>query len=104
MFDGAHSPNPDCIVTIAAAANGVGLCLVRGASLPDPDKVLIGSGKQTRFVRLSSVDVIDHSSVRKLLSAATEQAPSPLPGTGRGKFVIRSVSKKQRPRRRLRKT
>jgi hypothetical protein len=26
----------DCIVTIAAAANGVGLCFVRGASLPDP--------------------------------------------------------------------
>ena len=77
MFDGAHSPNPDCIVTIAAAANGVGLCFVRAAGLPDPDKLLIGSGKQTRFVRLSSIDVIDHSAVRKLLSAATEQAPTP---------------------------
>jgi hypothetical protein len=37
----------DCIVSIAAAANGVGLCFIRGASLPDPAKMLLGSGKQT---------------------------------------------------------
>ena len=49
---GPNDRPSDCIVTIAAAANGVGLCFVRGASLPDPDKVLLGSGKQTRFVRL----------------------------------------------------
>ena len=44
----AFGPNErpsDCIVTIAAASNGVGLCFVRGASLPDPGKVLLGSGK-----------------------------------------------------------
>src|SRR5438046_7383277 len=39
----------DCIISIAAAANGVGLCFIRGASLPDPAKILQGSGKQTRF-------------------------------------------------------
>jgi len=39
----------DCIVSIAAAANVVGLCFIRGASLPDPANVLLGSGKQTRF-------------------------------------------------------
>jgi hypothetical protein len=45
----------DCIVSVAAAANGVGLCFIRGASLPDPHKLLLGSGKQTRFIRLQSV-------------------------------------------------
>ena len=34
----------DCIVSIAAAANGVGLCFIRGAGLPDPAKMLLGSG------------------------------------------------------------
>src|SRR3982750_1743494 len=41
----------DCILSIAAGANGVGLCFIHGAKLPDPKKVLLGSGKQTRFVR-----------------------------------------------------
>ncbi|MGH9960847.1 MAG: hypothetical protein ACREBC_27640 [Pyrinomonadaceae bacterium] len=49
----------DCIVSMAAAANGVGLCFIRGASLPDPKKVLQGSGNQTRFLRLESVDVLE---------------------------------------------
>jgi hypothetical protein len=30
-----------CIVSIAAAANGVGLCFIRGAGLPDPAKMLL---------------------------------------------------------------
>jgi hypothetical protein len=47
----------DCIVTIAAAANGVGLSFYRGASLPDPKKILLGSGTQNRFIRVESADV-----------------------------------------------
>jgi hypothetical protein len=92
-----------CFVTIAAAFNGVGLCFVRGASLPDPEKILLGSGKQTRFIRLPSADVLDHSAVQRLLSVAAKRAQNPLPLTGHGKLVIRSVSAKQRPRRKLRK-
>ena len=34
----------DSIVSIAARANGVGLCFIRGANLPDPKKLLLGSG------------------------------------------------------------
>src|ERR1700680_1629805 len=32
----------DSILSIAAAANGAGLCFIRGASLPDPHKILLG--------------------------------------------------------------
>jgi hypothetical protein len=95
---GPNDRPSDCIVTIAAAANGVGLCFVRGASLPDPDKVLLGSGKQTRFVRLPSADVLDQPAIQALLSVAAKRAQALLPATGRGKLVIRSVSPKQRPR------
>src|SRR6266705_219335 len=48
----------DCIVSMAAGANGVGLCFIRGASLPDPNKILLGSGNQTRFIRIESAGVL----------------------------------------------
>src|SRR5436853_6486592 len=42
----------DSIISIAAASNGVGLCFIYGASLPDPQRILLGSGKHSRFIRL----------------------------------------------------
>jgi hypothetical protein len=90
----------DAILSIATAANGVGLCFIRGASLPDPKKVLIGSGKQTRFLRLESADVLDRPEVEALFAAAVARSKVPFPKSGRGKLIIRSISAKQRPRRR----
>jgi Domain of unknown function (DU1801) len=90
----------DCIVSMAAGANGVGLCFIRGASLPDPNQILLGSGNQTRFIRLESVDVLARPEVEELIVAAAALAKTPLRTSGRGKLIIRSVSAKQRPRRR----
>lgn len=89
----------DAIVSIAAAANGVGLCFLRGATLKDPKRILTGSGNQTRFLRLESADVLERAEVEVLLAAAMMQAKTPFRDTGRGKLIIRSVSAKQRPRR-----
>ena len=94
----------DCFVSIAAAANGVGLCFIQGASLPDPAKILTGSGKQTRFIRLPTVTVLEQPDVQALLTAAAERAHVPLPHSGRGTLIIRSVSAKQRARRKPPKT
>jgi hypothetical protein len=89
----------DSLVTIAAASNGVGLCFIQGARLDDPKKLLSGGGKQTRFLRLSSVDVLDDPDVGALIAAAEANAEVAMPATGRGGLVIRSISAKQRPRR-----
>ena len=89
----------DSIGSIAAAANGVGWSFYRGASLPDPHGVLLGEGKQNRFLRLESAGVLDRPEVKALFAAAIAQNRVPLPGKGRGRLIIRSVSKKQRPRR-----
>ena len=43
----------DCIVSLAVSAKGVALSFYHGASLPDPDKLLVGSGNQNRFLRLT---------------------------------------------------
>ena len=93
----------DAIVSIAAGANGVGLCFIHGAKLPDPNKILLGSGNQTRFIRLESVDVLARPEVESLIDAAKARAKTPLPARGRGRLIIRSVSAKQRPRRRAAK-
>jgi hypothetical protein len=89
----------DCIFSIVAASNGVGLCFIHGAKLHDPKKILQGSGKQTRFLRLESVAVLKLGEVKALFKAAISLAKTPLPTVGRGKLIIRSVSTKQRPRR-----
>jgi len=89
----------DAIVSIAARANGVGLCFIHGAALPDPKKVLLGSGSQTRFVRVESAGVLARPEIEALVAAAIARAKIPLPAGGRGKLIIRSVSAKQRPRR-----
>src|ERR1700686_4864125 len=91
----------DCIVSIAAGANGVGLSFYYGASLPDPHRLLLGSGSQNRFIRLESAATLANPRVEDLIVAAIAQAESPLPARGRGKLVIRSISEKQKPRRRL---
>jgi hypothetical protein len=89
----------DSLISIAAAANGVGLCFIHGAKLADPGKLLSGSGNQTRFLRLPSADVLTESGVDALLTAAADQATTKMPPTGTGTLIIKSVSAKQRPRR-----
>ena len=99
----AYSPSErpsDAILSMAAAANGVGLCFLHGARLKDPTKVLSGSGNQTRFLRLPSAAVLDRSDVKQLMAAAIAAGRTPLPATGRGRLIVRSISAKQRPRRR----
>jgi hypothetical protein len=88
-----------CIVSIAAAAHGVGISFYRGATLADPQHALLGSGKQNRFLRLESIATLARPEVRALLTAAAQQERAPLAAKG-GRLIIRSVSAKQRPRRR----
>lgn len=89
----------DCIVSIAAGANGVGLSFYYGATLPDPHGLLSGAGSQNRFLRLESASTLAQPAVEALIAAAIAQGKNPLPASGKGKLIIRSISKKQRPRR-----
>jgi hypothetical protein len=90
----------DTILSLAAGANGVGISFpYGGARLPDPHGVLQGSGKLNRFIRVESVETLERPEVEALIAAAVKQANAPLP-RGEGALIIRSVSAKQRPRRR----
>jgi hypothetical protein len=93
----------DAVLSIAARAKGLGLCFIHGAKLPDPAKLLSGSGNQTRFIRLESAETLAQPAVEALIAAAVAEAEIPFPVVGRGKLIIRSVSKTQRPRRKATK-
>ena len=90
----------DTIVSLAVYARGVNLYFRYGAALADPHHLLLGSGNQGRFVRLESASTIDRREIGELLAAAIEEGETPLPRRGRGRVIIKSVSPKQRPRRR----
>jgi hypothetical protein len=91
----------DAIVSITGSANGVGLCFLYGATLPDPKRILQGSGNQTRFIRLPSVDVLARPEVEALIAAAIARARTPFPSRSRGSLIIRSISTRQKSRRAL---
>ena len=90
----------ESIVSTAARADGVRLYLMNGPQLPDPKKLLMGSGKQARFIQVESARRLAHPDVEALIAAAIDRASVPFRSTGRGRVVIRSVAAKRRPRRR----
>jgi len=89
----------DCVVSLTANAKGVGLSFYYGATLPDPTKLLSGSGSQNRFIRLPTAATLSEPGVKALIRAALAQAKTAMPTSGRGATVIRSISAKQRSRR-----
>ena len=89
----------DSILAIAARATGVSLYFSQGPQLPDPKRLLQGSGKQTRFVQVEAASRLAHPDVDALITATIDQARIPLPSKGKGSLIIKSAATKKRPRR-----
>lgn len=89
----------DIILSIALYPRWVSLFFFWGVNLPDPHKLLKGSGKQVRYIVLESADVLDKPTVKKLIAQALEGASKPFDPTVDSRLTIKSISKKQRPRR-----
>jgi hypothetical protein len=96
---GSSERRGDWILSLAVYARGVNLYFIYGVALPDPHKLLQGSGNQGRFVRLDSASLLDTPEIDDLVEAAIAEADTPLPKRGKGYTVIKSVSPKQRRRR-----
>lgn len=95
---GASEKVGDIILSIALYPRWVTLFFLRGVDLPDPGGVLEGSGSQVRGVRLQPISRLEMPEVAALIDAAVIQA-YPLPASGNGSLIIKSISAKQRPRR-----
>jgi hypothetical protein len=89
----------DSIVAIRACATGVSLYFNQGPQLPDPKRLLRGSGKQTRFIQVETASRLADPDVEALIAATIDQARVPLPSNGKGSLIIKSDDAKKPPRR-----
>ncbi len=89
----------EAILSIALYPRWISLFFLDGVNLPDPQKLLRGSGKKVRHIVLEDAAALDRPAVQALIARALERAARPLHGASPGRIVIKSVLAKQRPRR-----
>ena len=95
----SYSPNEhgyEGVLAIRASANGVKLYFNSGKELPDPAKLLQGSGKQTRSIDIEGASTLARPEVARLIDEAIARNLVPFARDGRGSVVIRSTSAKRR--------
>ncbi len=63
----------DMICAIALQKSSVNFGFPRGTTLPDPAKLLTGTGKRARHVKLKDVTQVDAPELRALLEASVAQ-------------------------------
>ena len=86
----------DAAFSIAIYPRWIQLFFLEGKTLDDPHGLLEGSGKQVRRIILRDSEALDDKGIHDLLRQAMEQAKMTV--GGRSRLVIKSISKKQRPR------
>jgi hypothetical protein len=90
----------EAVISILMVPDHVSLCFIQDApALPDPQRLLKGSGNVVRHIRLGSARDLDSPGIRDLVKAAIARSEVPFAPRRARKLVIRSVSRKQRPRR-----
>jgi hypothetical protein len=89
----------EAIFSIALFPRWVSLFFLQAKGIPDPEKLLQGSGSVAKHIVLPSADVLHYPAVRTLMREAVERAKIPIDSKGTRRMIIRSVSAKQRPRR-----
>jgi hypothetical protein len=87
------------IFSIALYPRWVSLFFLQGARLPDPVKLLKGSGNLVRYIVLSNPSMLDDPDVAELMHEAVARARVPFDPKGTHRLIIKAVSEKQRPRR-----
>jgi hypothetical protein len=89
----------DAVFSIALFPRWVSLFFLQARGLPDPDKLLQGSGSVAKHIVLPSAGVLHFAPVRALMQEAEAKAKVPFNPKGSRKLIIRSIAAKQRPRR-----
>jgi hypothetical protein len=98
LLPGSEKPSL-AIFSILLMPDHVTLCFLQGASLPDPNLRLKGSGNVVRHIRLVPPSVLDDPEILDLINTALYRAKAPINPKARRQLIIKSISAKQRPRR-----
>ena len=86
------------VLAIHGSADGVRLYFNRGKGLPDPEKLLQGSGGQTRWIHVEGVSTLARPAVASLIDEAIARNPVPFARAGGGSVVDRAASQRRRRR------
>jgi hypothetical protein len=89
----------EAIFSIVLYPRYVTLFFLQGVGLPDPERLLQGDGKVVRHIKLESPADLDKPAIRTLMAVALKSAKQPLDTIAPGGVIIKSIVKKQRPRR-----
>jgi hypothetical protein len=84
------------VLAVRASADGVKLYFNSGKGLPDPEKLLRGSGNQVRWIQIETASTLARPAVARLIDEAIARNRVPFARTGRGRVVVRSASSRQR--------
>jgi hypothetical protein len=88
----------DACIHIAVYANWVNLGFNRGSQLADPQRVLQGTGRWIRHIRIAELPDLEKPVVRAFVKDAVTQATRPDAAMGQSKSVVRAIyAKKRRP-------
>ena len=94
---------PGAILSIAGRADGVQLYFTGGPQLPDPKKLLQGSGKQVRFVWVESAKQLADPDVTAFIDASLSLAKVRFPSKGKGELIIRPTTAGKRSKQKSQK-
>jgi hypothetical protein len=97
---GPSEKTSHAIFSVAVYPRWVNLFFLQAATkLPDPNRLLKGSGNVVRSITIQSASELDQPAVQELIATALKRAVQPIDPAAPGRLVIRSISAKQRPRR-----
>jgi hypothetical protein len=77
VFSFTGKPIKDGFCHVVAYSGHVNLGFNRGASLPDPNRVLAGKGKSIRHITIRNQSELERPFIRRYLQAAIEQVGGP---------------------------
>lgn len=83
------------VLAIRGSAEGVRLYFNRGKELPDPEKLLQGTGRQTRFISVESAAALGRPPIASFIEEAIARHRPPFAPEGRGSVVLRLASAKK---------
>ena len=86
------------VLAIRGSADGVRLYFNRGKGLPDPEKLLQGSGGQTRWIHMEGASTLARPAVAGLIDEAIARNRMPFARAGRGSVVDRAAAQRRRRR------
>ena len=96
---GPNERASEVIFSIAVFPRWVSLFFFQALALPDPEKLLKGSGKICRHIVLKQPEDLNRLAIKALMDHALKKAVKPLDPKQSHRIVIKSISAKQRPRR-----